>query len=209
MKRLGYSFLAGAVVTVGLFYLMASLISGGHKLPEKDGSENFIEFLRVKNNDNLQTRDRKRPKKPKDPEKPPQSPKLKIADNQKPTKPQMAMNAPKMSNPLALGDGPFLGQAGAGGASGSSDVVPLVRIEPQYPRKAAMQGKQGWVLLSFDITETGAVDNIKVLKSNPRRVFDSAARRALRKWKYKPQMVDGKPSRRSNLKVQLDFKLEG
>ncbi len=208
MKRLGLAFLAACGVSFGLFFLMASLISGGHKAIEKSDSENFIEFLRVKNDENLQARDRKRPKKPPEPKEAPQRPKLQIAQDQTPQKPQMSMQAPQLADNLALGDGPYLGSAAAGGSS-DSDVVPLVRIEPQYPRKAAMQGKQGFVVLSFDITETGAVENVNVLQSQPRRIFDSAAKRALRKWKYKPQVIDGKPTKRKNLKVQLDFKLQG
>jgi protein TonB len=50
-----------------------------------------------------------------------------------------------------------------------------------------MKGQEGWVLLEFDITEVGTVDNVKVIESEPRRVFDSSARRALLKWKYKPK----------------------
>jgi protein TonB len=93
-------------------------------------------------------------------------------------------------------------------AQGKS-LMPLVRIEPQYPRKAAMRGTQGWVLLSFDITEKGTVENVNVVKSKPKRVFDRAAIKALVRWKYRPKVKDGKPVAQANNKIQLDFKLEG
>ena len=35
---------------------------------------------------------------------------------------------------------------------------------------------------------------LKCLEAQPKRVFDKEARRALRKWKYKPKVVDGVPS---------------
>ena len=125
----------------------------------------------------------------------------------KPHKPQMKMN-PSLNIKGALkGSGPSLG---AGGGIGGSGVTPIVRIEPQYPRKAAMQGIEGWVRLRFDITALGTVDNVKVLDSNPRKIFDMAAKRALYKWKYKPKTDDqGRAVAQPGEKVQLDFKLEG
>lgn len=115
------------------------------------------------------------------------------------------MNLPNLSTSLK-GNGPYLGQAGAGTAGTAS--TPVVRIEPQYPRKAAMQGIQGWVRLSFDITAMGTVENVEVLDSQPKRIFDMEAKRALLKWKYKPKMEDGKAVPQKGEKVQLDFKLE-
>jgi protein TonB len=194
----------GVVVSFSLFYLMSQLISGGQNLNKSDDSENFIEFVRVKRDSNVQERKRQLPKKPPEPKKPPPPQKLAVAADQ-PNKPQMNMNLPKMSTSLK-GNGPYLGAAGSGGTG--SAVTPIVRIEPQYPRKAAMQGITGWVRLSFDITETGAVSNVEVLDSKPRRVFDMAAKRALLKWKYKPQIEGGKPVVKRGEKVQLDFKLE-
>ena len=49
----------------------------------------------------------------------------------------------------------------------------------------------------------------KVFANKPKRIFDKEAKRALRKWKYKPKVVDGKPMRQPGLSVQLDFKMDG
>ncbi|MEP2651910.1 MAG: energy transducer TonB [Paraglaciecola sp.] len=85
---------------------------------------------------------------------------------------------------------------------------PIVRVEPKYPPAAARDGKEGWVKLSFSISTQGRVNNINVIESEPRRVFDQAARRALAKWKYKPNMVEGKPQAQDGMVVMLDFKLD-
>ena len=101
------------------------------------------------------------------------------------------------------------GAVGAGSnPQGNSDVMPLVRIEPQYPIKAARSGKEGWVQLKFDVTATGEVDNVSIMQSKPGRIFNQAAKRALLKWKYRPMIVDGKPQMRKGLMVQLDFKIQ-
>jgi protein TonB len=88
------------------------------------------------------------------------------------------------------------------------DATPIVRIEPRYPMKAAREGKEGYVILSFSINKLGAVDDVKVIEAKPKRLFNKAARRALRRWKYKPKMVDGKPQKQTGQTIRLDFRLE-
>ncbi|MEN8718672.1 MAG: energy transducer TonB, partial [Oceanococcaceae bacterium] len=52
---------------------------------------------------------------------------------------------------------------------------------------------EGWVKLEFTINPDGTVSDPRVVEAQPRRVFDSEARRAILKWKFKPRVVDGKP----------------
>lgn len=193
---------SGLLITLSLFYLMSQLISGAAELKKSDGDDQFIEFVRVKKESLVQERKRQLPKKPPEPKKPPPPQKLSLSADQ-PNKPQMNMKLPKLSTSLK-GNGPYLGAAGSGGAGNL--LTPIVRIEPQYPRKAAMQGLEGHVVLAFDVTEVGTVDNVKIVTSKPRRIFDMSAKRAVLKWKYKPQQEDGKAVRVAQ-KVQLDFKL--
>lgn len=88
------------------------------------------------------------------------------------------------------------------------DARPIVRITPKYPVDAARNGIQGWVVLAFDINTIGEVTNVKVLESQPKRIFDKAAKQALRKWKYRAKLVDGQPVSQERLTVQLDFNME-
>jgi TonB family protein len=67
------------------------------------------------------------------------------------------------------------------------------------------QPTEGYVQLQFDITEEGATDNIKVIKSVPSGFFDEEAKKSLSKWKYTPKVVNGVTVRQVDLKVQLDF----
>jgi protein TonB len=75
------------------------------------------------------------------------------------------------------------------------EMTPLVRIPPDYPQRAAARGVEGFVVLRFIITETGAVEAPEVMHAEPPGYFESAARRAVARWKYQPQIRDGKPTR--------------
>ncbi len=94
---------------------------------------------------------------------------------------------------------------GSGGRD--SDARPIVRINPKYPIAAARDGIEGWVKLRFDINEIGGVTNIEVIDAEPKRVFNKAARQALRKWKYRAKSEDGKTIVQQGLTVQLDFNM--
>lgn len=87
-------------------------------------------------------------------------------------------------------------------------AAPLVRVEPRYPVEAARDGVSGWVRLSFTIDETGGVTDVVVLAAEPSTMFNREAVRALRRWKYQPQLVDGKAVKQQNMQVQLDFSLQ-
>lgn len=88
------------------------------------------------------------------------------------------------------------------------DARPVVRVNPKYPMDALRNGIQGWVKLAFDINEIGQVINVKVIDSEPKRVFDKAAKQALSKWKYRAKSIDGKQVQQQNFTVQLDFNME-
>ena len=93
-------------------------------------------------------------------------------------------------------------------AQGNMQATPQFRVDPTYPPEASRDGIEGWVKLGFTVTASGAVSDITVLDAQPARVFDRAARRALKKWKYKPQLLDGKPVSQTGMVVVLNFKLE-
>ena len=153
-------------------------------------------------------KERKRPEKPPEPEQPKDMEKIEISKMDQVSKPSLKMNVPKLSLSSVDSGGPFLGQGGGGTANADGDALPIVRIEPQYPRKAAMRGLEGWVVLEFDINEKGGVSNVKVLDTSTRRVFEKAAKNALRKWRFKPKVIDGKAVAQRKQKVNLEFKLD-
>lgn len=95
-----------------------------------------------------------------------------------------------------------------GGQSRDGDAQPTVRINPAYPREAQVKGIEGFVTLRFDISELGRPINVSVVNSKPRGIFEKQARKALRKWKYNPKVVDEKAVIQTNQTVTLAFEFE-
>lgn len=75
----------------------------------------------------------------------------------------------------------------------SEDVMPVHRVPPDYPREALVNGLGGYAVLRFVITPEGKTTGIEVTESEPDSMFDQVSIRALRRWEFKPKLVDGKP----------------
>jgi protein TonB len=203
MVRFLVSILLGAVVTFGLFAFMAFLVSSGDRNKEEQLENIIVEVNTTPPKSAAQQRQRVPPPPPPPPKAPPkqQAPEPEASNDTG----GLQFNLPGVE---IAGASAGLSAPGAGlGRDG--DATPIVRIEPKYPIQAARDGKEGYVILSFTINEVGGVEDVKVIEAQPKRVFDKEARRALRKWKYKPKVVDGKAQRRPGLSVQLDFTMGG
>jgi protein TonB len=73
------------------------------------------------------------------------------------------------------------------------DVVPakiVKRVTPVAPGGIPRKTK-GYVVVVFDISESGKVTGVDVVESEPRGVFDAAATTAVRKWVYEPRQENG------------------
>ncbi|MCL1049642.1 TonB family protein [Shewanella abyssi] len=90
----------------------------------------------------------------------------------------------------------------------NQDAMPVVQVAPQYPISAARNGKEGYVVLQFDISTLGSVTNVSVIDSKPKRIFNKSAVRAIKGWKYKPKVVEGNPVIQPKQQIRLDFTLE-
>jgi protein TonB len=192
--------LVAFAVTTGLFYLMQALITKAAGELEESASS-VVEFVRLKRDSEPELKKRELPRKKK-PEEPPPPPDLSLSRSNRPEAALENMTL-DIGLDLALGGGPNIG-----GAASDSDIVPVVRVNPVYPPRAAERGTEGWVELRFSISATGTVQDAEVTKSHPGTVFDRAALRAVRKWKYNPKIEDGNPVERHGITVRLEFELK-
>lgn len=101
---------------------------------------------------------------------------------------------------IGSGKGPGFGVGDGGGVSGGayqvgggvSNPVPIFRPEPDYPDQARKARFQGTVTLSVIVDASGNVSSVHV--SRPMGMgLDEKAIEAVKKWKFRPGMKNGKP----------------
>jgi protein TonB len=194
------------VVTLVTFYIMHTLISGASGEREQLEPPPGIRFGPVEIDESVETRDRRRPPPPPPPEEPPPPPDMEIAQMEQQVQEMPQMDMPDLDLSMT-GSGPFLGSMAQADRNAEGDVVPLVRIQPQYPRDAAVAQIEGYVTIQFTIDQTGSVRSPRVIDSQPPRVFDREAIRAILRWKFKPRVVDGQAVERQATQT-IDFTLD-
>jgi len=189
--------LLAAGVTVGLFLVMKVLVTGQEYEIEEELAAIGIDFLRVERDEESQTKDRtlKRPSKVET-EEPPPPPKL--------TQP----NRPNIDKASMSADLGAFDLAGLNlNAPVDGDTLAIVRVLPRYPSRALSRGIEGWVLMEFAINELGLAVNPVVIESEPPGIFDRAALSAVKRWKYRPMIEDGRPRMRPGVRQLISFEI--
>jgi protein TonB len=194
-------------VTFGLFLFMYKLISSGGDNRAELEAISGIRFGPVEIPDEVVEKSRRKPPKPPPPKEPPPPPRMQVSKTDQVVQQMPQLDMPQLDVPMAGGAGMFIGNFEQVDQSTEGDIIPIVRINPIYPREAAIAGTEGWVKLEFTITETGTVKSPKVIDAQPPRIFNREAVRAILKWKFKPRVVDGVAVERQATQT-IDFKLE-
>ena len=189
--------LLAAGVTIALFLVMKVLVTGQEYKIEEEFASIGINFVRVERDEESRTKDRalKRPSKV-EPEEPPPPPKL--------TQP----NRPNVDKASMSADMGAFDLAGLNlNAPVDGDTLAIVRVLPRYPSRALSRGIEGWVLLEFAIDELGLAVNPVVIESEPSGIFDRAATSAVKRWKYRPMIEDGRPRIRPGVRQLISFEI--
>lgn len=64
-------------------------------------------------------------------------------------------------------------------------------VTPTYPDSARRKGIEGWVELAFTVGLNGTVSDVEVRNASPAEVFDDAAIRAVKQWRFEPVVRNG------------------
>ena len=207
MIRIALSLFAGIAVALALFWAMQYMISNNQQGLKKTSDIRMVEFVRFKRDSKIQSKDRLVPEKPKPKERPAQ-PKIQTHTAQVSKTALPDMDMPNLDIPLQNSSfsGSVLTGLQVGTGKISTNVIPLVRIPPTYPMRAANRRIQGWVKVEFTITKEGKVKDAIVVASKPSSIFNSAALKAIKRWKFKPHIIAGEAYEQRAAQT-LEFKL--
>jgi protein TonB len=114
---------------------------------------------------------------------------------------------------IGPGNGPGIGPGRDGGfgtgvyriGGGVSAPVPVFHPEPEYSEEARKAKWQGSVVLQIVVDDAGVPQEIKVIHSVGLGL-DQKAIEAVRKWRFKPGLKDGKPVPVS-ANIEVNFRL--
>jgi protein TonB len=76
---------------------------------------------------------------------------------------------------------------------------------PKYPAQALRKGEQGTVMVSAEIGVDGVPSSVEVARSSGSRPLDRAAVDAVKRWRFRPAMADGRPTP-GRVQVPINFK---
>ena len=190
------------VMTLALLWGMQTLITGGNNAMTEAPKGNVLDFIRLKKEESLVKKERKpqKPAKPKEPPPPMNAPQMQQANP----------NASAVKSSFAADIQTDMGLSGGLSLdSGDGDYLPIVKVAAIYPRRAQSRGIEGFVIVEFVVTKTGAVTNAVVVKGQPEGVFDRAALDAVAKFKYKPRVVDGVAMEVAGVQNKISFEIDG
>ncbi len=195
--RYVFGVVLGLVSTFVLFLIMQSVIKSDRN-PFSDGiNGRIVDIVRLNQDEEIEIKKRKPPKPPPPDEPPPNMP-----------KPDFDNSAVSQGVDVGAVDVKVdLNVGGVGGFSSDGEYLPIVKVAPVYPRRAQTRGIEGYVLLEFIVTKTGAVENPVVIESSPPGIFDRAAMDAALKFKYKPKVVNGEPIDVAGVRNRITFEL--
>ena len=96
------------------------------------------------------------------------------------------------------------------GVDGVSDpeLIPSSWVAPRYPLRARWRKLEGKVILSAVVEADGRVSSVEVVSApEPDRGLVRSAIRAVRKWRYRPALLEGRPVA-CHITVVVNFNIE-
>jgi protein TonB len=197
IARVGVSLSMGVVVTFALLWLMQFLIASGRSAITDKAEFRFADFIRVRQEETLEQKDRKPTKPPQVEQPPPDMPPPQL-DNLDPNTPMVSMGKVNVNFDVGMQGGDF---------AVDGEYLPIVRVEPIYPRRAQSRGIEGYCDMEFTVTKTGEVTDAVATECSS-SVFQSASTKAVLKWKYKPRVLDGDPIDSPGVQTRLTYQFE-
>lgn len=96
------------------------------------------------------------------------------------------------------------------GIHSEGDYMPIVLVQPTYPRRAQDRGIEGYVVVELTVAPDGSVpaDSVFVVAAEPKGYFEREALKTAAKFKYKPKVVDGIAQPVTGVRYQFTFEMQ-
>ena len=91
----------------------------------------------------------------------------------------------------------------------AADPVPLSSLanpKPVYPELARQRGQEGLVYLRASVDENGVLTRLAIEQSSGYSMLDEAALDAVKKWRFRPGNLEGRPVR-GTVRIPVEFRL--
>jgi len=202
IARVVTSMAAAGGVTFGLFLVMNFLVAGdGEVNLDENDRPRFVDVVQDIEDQPPQRLERE-VEKPPEVEAPPPEVDTPQLDIQGPDKLNLAISR------ASSGAGVDLGGIDLGPSS-DGDYLPLVLVQPQYPRRAQERGVEGYSIVELTVAEDGSVpaESIVVIEAEPKGYFERNSIKAAAKFKYKPKVVNGKGQKVTGVRYRFTFNL--
>lgn len=195
IARIVSSLAPAALVTLGLLLLMHFLILRNMTEPE-DTKEFKIPEIVMPEREITTEYDTRKPDKPEEPEQPP------------PELPEPEFESPDVSSEISFAPNIDKGIqiASIGGFTADGDYLPIVKVAPKYPARAANRGLEGYCTVEYTVTKSGETRDVQVVDC-PDTIFASASVKAAQKFKYKPKVIDGEPIEVPGVRNRFTFQM--
>ena len=194
IARYAFSVTTATAVTLGLFYLMHTLIAlqpGAASEPRLRAS---LSFIRIKPDETVTDIDPWT-----DIDIPPPPP---VPPRGKPD----AWEEPGIRVATLQASAPRQDYAAIGFQLSDGPLVVVMRVEPNYPPSLAQKGIEGYVIVRFDVMQDGGVENVSIVESS-HRGFERNALSAAQRFRYKARVVDGDPQVTTGVRYLFRFEM--
>ncbi len=211
MIRFGLFAALAALVNVLLFVLMGLVQHGQMRLDAMEGVY-LVDFIRTPEPDPPPPQSHKPPPpEPPEPARLQTLPQMPMPAPARPAPPQLLAPQVNLELELRMDGGPYIGELLPAPAAVSvipaRALTPLVTLPPRYPPTARARRIEGFVETEFTVGTDGGTADIRIIKAQPEGVFERAAERAIRRWKFHAHRVNGEPMA-VRARQRVDFRLE-
>ena len=187
----------GFLVTGVLFVIMPTLIEMADKSLDEKPATRIADITMPDTEIDVNVEEVK-PPKPAEPEEPP--PEMDQPDvSEVDINPEAVNMTPQASLDIDIG-------TGFGGGDG--EYLPIFKVPPQYPRRANSRGIEGYCIVEYTVTTTGATRDPVPVDCQPAGYFERASVKAALKFKYKPRVIDGEPIEVPGVQNKFTYELE-